>query len=244
MVRCGLVLATMRALTAGALDTQVDPRGPMEYPGMTPLVDKQGVQVKGYTFVNKCREPSPWQAKWIWLGAETSPAVAMFHKEVTLAEAPSRVMAWMSADMKYRLCVNGRLVSRGPVDMGRDYAGGDTRRWFCDCRGLASFFRKGRNVVAAEVFRQWPIGFTVSRGSPGFLFEPTPHGDVAVSWALGEEKLTLDVTIPAGTEAEVTVPTSHFEQPTITLDGRKVEQVVHLPLHLPSGTYCFEVSGK
>ncbi len=69
---------------------------------------------------------------------------------------------------------------------------------------------------------------------------PTPHGDVAVSWALGEEKLTLDVGIPAGKEAEVTVPTSRFDQPTITLDGRKVEQVVHLS----SGTYHFEVIGK
>jgi lysophospholipase L1-like esterase len=57
---------------------------------------------------------------------------------------------------------------------------------------------------------------------------------------LGEERLTLGVTIPAEMDAEVTVPTSRFEQPVITLDGRKVEPVVHVP----SGTYCFEVTGK
>ena len=55
--------------------------------------------------------------------------------------------------------------------MGRDYAGGDTHRWFYDFRDLTPYFQKGTNVIAAEVFRQWPIGFTVSRGQPGFLFE-------------------------------------------------------------------------
>jgi lysophospholipase L1-like esterase len=69
---------------------------------------------------------------------------------------------------------------------------------------------------------------------------PTPHGDVVVSWSSGEERLTLGVTIPVDMEAEVTVPTSRFEQPTITLDGRKVEPVVHLS----SGTYHFEVTGQ
>ena len=52
---------------------------------------------------------------------------------------------------------------------------------------------------------------------------PTPHGDVAVSWKLGEDKLQLDVTVPAGTEADVTVPTERFEKATVELDGRKAE---------------------
>ena len=118
----------------------MDPRGPVEYPGMKPTVDEQGVQAKGYDFRNECLKPSPWQARWIWLSGEHSPAVAMFRKEVTLAETPARVAAWLTADMKYRLYVNGRLVSRGPVDMGRDYAGGDTHRWFYDFRDLTPFF--------------------------------------------------------------------------------------------------------
>ena len=32
---------------------------------------------------------------------------------------------------------------------------------------------------------------------------PTPHGDVAVSWKLGDDRLHLDVTVPAGAEADV-----------------------------------------
>ena len=95
----------------------------------------------------------------------------MFRKTVVLRERPRAVKAWLTADMKYLLYVNGRLVSRGPVDIGRDYAGGTTQHWFYDCRDLTPYFVEGTNVVAAEVFRQWPIGFTVSRGRPGFLFE-------------------------------------------------------------------------
>jgi len=44
-------------------------------------------------------------------------------------------------------------------------------RWFYDFRELTPFFKSGANLIAAEVFREWPINFTVSRGQPGFLFE-------------------------------------------------------------------------
>jgi lysophospholipase L1-like esterase len=205
----GLLLLTIQALGTATLDTSMDPRGPVEYPGMKPTVDEQGVQVKGYDFRNECLKPSPWQASWIWLDAERSPVVAMFRKEVTLAETPARVAAWLTADMKYRLYVNGRLVSRGPVDMGRDYAGGDTHRWFYDFRDLTPFFQKGTNVIAAEVFRQWPIGFTVSRGSPGLLFE----ADVTLP---GQEKVTIksDATWRA-------MPAAQFPDPTIYDAGKE-----------------------
>lgn len=95
----------------------------------------------------------------------------MVRKVVVLNGTPERVTAWLTADCKYLLYVNGRLASRGPVDIGRDYAGGSTRRWFYDARDLTPLFRKGRNVIAAEVFRDWPVGSAVSRGRSGFLFE-------------------------------------------------------------------------
>ena len=166
-----------------AVAAPVDSGGPIEYPGMKVVVDEQGVQTKGYRFENRCTKPTPWQAEWIWVVGD-APEASWFRKEITLAEAPQRIAAWMTADIKYELYVNGRLVSRGPVDMGRDYAGGDTHRWFYDYRDLTPFFAKGKNVIAAKVFRQWPIGFRVSRGQPGFLFE----ADVTVP---GQEKLTV-----------------------------------------------------
>jgi hypothetical protein len=69
---------------------------------------------------------------------------------------------------------------------------------------------------------------------------PTPHGEVAVSWALGDDKLQLDVTVPADTEADVTLPTSRFEHPAITMDRRKAGPVVHIN----GGTHRFTVAGK
>jgi len=68
---------------------------------------------------------------------------------------------------------------------------------------------------------------------------PTPHGDVAVAWKMGTNNLTLDVTVPAGTEADVTVPTARFEQATIDLDGRPGAATAHLP----AGPHRFVVAG-
>ena len=69
---------------------------------------------------------------------------------------------------------------------------------------------------------------------------PTPHGDVAVSWALGDDQLQLDVTIPARAEADVTVPVSRFAPAAITLNGRPARPEVHVP----AGIWHFKVSGK
>lgn len=169
-----------------------DPSTPVEYPGMKVTVDKSGVQAPGYRFVNDYRKKDPWQAKWIWMeikdGKDASKA-GMFRKEITLEELPAKASAWMTADSKYRLYINGRLVSRGPVDMGYDYTDAtlkrdsnevSTKRWFYDFRDLTPFLRKGRNVITAEVFGKWTgpssrVGgrwhTPLSRGKPGFLFE-------------------------------------------------------------------------
>ena len=168
LILCGM--AAFAATAARAIDPP-DPRGPISYPGMSPVVDAQGVHAPGYAFSNDCRKPTPWKAQWIGSEAEPIPVVTLFRKETVFAGAPTKVSAWLSADCKYRLYINGRLVSCGPVDIGRDYAGGSTGRWFYDYRNLTQFFHKGVNVIAAEVFRDWPIGFTVSRGQTGFLFE-------------------------------------------------------------------------
>lgn len=145
-----------------------DPGGPIENAGMKVLVDEHGVQAPGYRFINRSAKPTPWQSRWIWVNGD-APDRGWFRKEVTLDAAPRAVTGWMSADMNYRLWVNGQLASRGPADMGRDYAGGQTHRWFYDTRDLTPLFHKGRNVIAAELFRQGPGG--VSRGRPGWLFE-------------------------------------------------------------------------
>ena len=172
---CASVLGVCIAVAAPA-----NSHGPIDNPGGNPVADDQGVHIPGYVFRNRCQKPSPWQASWIWLSGD-APNTGVFRKEVILTDAPKQVSAWLTADVKYRLWINGRLVSRGPVDMGRDYAGGNTHRWFYDFRDLTPYFKKGRNVIAAEVFRKWPIGFTISRGEPGLLFEAEVDGQTVKS---------------------------------------------------------------
>ncbi len=164
-----MVVTILLAAISAEAQTRVEPFGPIENPGMQVTVDEQGVQARGYRFENRCRKPKPWAADWIWVDGE-APEAGWFRKEITLTDTPLRVAAWVTADMKYRLWVNGQLVSRGPADIGCDYAGGNTHRWFYDYRDLTPFFHKGRNVIAAEVSRRWPV-WQVSRGTPGFLFE-------------------------------------------------------------------------
>lgn len=144
---------------------------PIHYPGMTVLVNRQGVQAPGYRFDDHSLTAPSGRARWIWTATGAASVAARFVKTVTLDQAPAAVHAWVTADAKYLLYVNGRLVSRGPVDIGRDYRGGSTGRWFYDERDLTPYFTSGTNVIAAVVFRQWPIGFVVSRGKPGFWFE-------------------------------------------------------------------------
>lgn len=138
---------------------------------MEPVIDAQGVHVTGYHFRNEAQKPSPWRAHWIWADEPLAVPVAMFRREVVLGDRPERVVAWISADCKYRLYINGHLVARGPVDIGEDFAGGSTGRWFYDHCDLTGYFVPGKNVIAAEVFSTWPIKHTMSRGHPGFLFE-------------------------------------------------------------------------
>ncbi len=69
---------------------------------------------------------------------------------------------------------------------------------------------------------------------------PTPFGEVGVSWVLSQDSFTLDVTVPEGADAAVTLPISRFEAPVIILDGKRIEREVRLS----AGKYHFEVTGK
>jgi hypothetical protein len=149
-----------------------DPRGPVVNPGMEPKVTADGVQSSGYRFAPS-KDAGPWQAPWIWLdpaaGGSESIA-ASFRKTVILPSAPQAVHARISADIVYRLWVNGRLVARGPADPGNDYSPRTrwSHQWLYDVRDLTPFFRQGENVIAAEVFTTEQPNYSLGR--PGFAF--------------------------------------------------------------------------
>jgi len=151
-----------------------DSRGPVQTPGMQVVVGAEGVQTRGYTFTNRCQKPTPWQAQWIWPARALPSKTEMvrFRKELVLPAAPVQVSAWISADVIYRLYINGRLVSRGPADIGRDYdRGNEGPQWLYDYRDLTPFLRAGTNVLAAEVFTTGFASSRVTRNKNGFLFE-------------------------------------------------------------------------
>lgn len=97
------------------------------------------------------------RAAWIWSsegtharppsgrGSASHYEVRRFRRTFTLAagaEAPAVIH--VSADSRYLLYVNGRLVGRGP-------ARGDIHHHFYDTYALAPHLRVGRNVIAAVV---------------------------------------------------------------------------------------------
>jgi hypothetical protein len=67
---------------------------------------------------------------------------------------------------------------------------------------------------------------------------PTPRGDVDVDWRYDDGQFTPDVTVPA--TADVTMPVSRFEQPTITCDGAACGATASVS----AGRHTFVVRGK
>ena len=156
---------------ASAAQNSPDPRGPVINVGMQPRVTAEGVDAGGYRFT-PANGASVWQAPWIWLDptAGSDHIAASFRKTVPLPAAPKSVRARISADIVYRLWINGQLVSRGPADPGNDFSPRTrwSHQWLYDVRDLTPFFKPGENVIAAEVFtREQP---NYSLGEPGFAF--------------------------------------------------------------------------
>jgi hypothetical protein len=100
----------------------------------------------------------PWKAKWITgpgeptsiYAAHADPAfkeygVFKFRKNISLAEKPSSFVVHVSGDNRYKLFVNGKLVSQGP-------ARGDLYYWNFETVDLAPYLQAGRNSVAALVW--------------------------------------------------------------------------------------------
>jgi hypothetical protein len=147
-----------------------DPSGPIKTPGITPLVDSNGVQAVGFRFTPPSAKEGSWKGKWIWI-ADPNVRAGWFRKEINLKEDPRHVTAYLTADRFYRLWVNGKLVSRGPVDMGPAWGGKQPSPWLYDVRDLTGAFHAGKNIIAAEV----------RNGRPGFLFEADLDGTTIAS---------------------------------------------------------------
>ena len=90
-----------------------------------------------------------WNARWISVpgtGAQDY-GVYYFRKDVDLAAVPADYVVHVTGDNRYKLFVNGTLVSLGP-------AKGDVTHWRYETVDLAPYLKAGRNAIAALVYHE------------------------------------------------------------------------------------------
>ncbi|HEX3384042.1 MAG TPA: alpha-rhamnosidase, partial [Mucilaginibacter sp.] len=92
---------------------------------------------------------TPWNAQWIDTPGDNgvSYGVFYFRKSIDLTAKPTSFIVHVSADNRYKLYVNGILVSLGP-------ARGDTYYWNYETVDLAPYLSAGKNTVAALVWNE------------------------------------------------------------------------------------------
>lgn len=131
-------------------------------------------------------EKRQWTARWIGAGldgasGETAKSErrqhrTLFRKTFDVPEpADARLSVDVSADSKYRLYLNGELVSRGPCK------GDDWNRYY-DTVDLGAGLIAGRNVLAAEIVH-YPILLTGGESEGGPLSEW--RSDAGALWLEG-----------------------------------------------------------
>ena len=93
-------------------------------------------------------KPKPWDAYWL-SSSEVTPheyAVQYFRKEISLSVKPESFIIHVSADNRYKLYVNGSLVSLGP-------ARSEIYHWQYETVDIAPFLKQGNNTIGAIVWQ-------------------------------------------------------------------------------------------
>ena len=90
-----------------------------------------------------------WDASWVCVpeAGQTDAGLYLFRKTLNLESAPQKFEIRISADNRYKLYVNEKLVSLGP-------ALGDIQHWNYETVDLAPYLKAGENSIAAEVWNE------------------------------------------------------------------------------------------
>jgi alpha-L-rhamnosidase len=112
---------------------------------VTPLLRGQETGIPVNTDWN--HERHSWRAQWVThpTASTLDYGVFLFRNEFSLEQPPGSLVVHLSADNRYKLWVNGQLVSTGPAKGSFNY-------WRYETIDLAPFLVEGENVLAAEVF--------------------------------------------------------------------------------------------
>jgi len=119
-------------------------------------------------FGNRNRN-TEWDASWVCVpgAGQTDAGLYLFRKTLDLETVPATFEMRVSADNRYKLFVNEKLVSLGP-------ALGDIQHWNYETVDIAPFLKQGKNIIAAKVWNEGDLK-PVSQFSfrTGFLFQGT-----------------------------------------------------------------------
>jgi hypothetical protein len=98
---------------------------------------------------NKSSFTKPWSAYWVVVPNQPAHdyGVYFFRKNFTVSGNPSHFIIHVSADNRYKLFINGQLVSLGP-------ARGDLFHWNYETVDIASYLKEGQNNAAAIVWNE------------------------------------------------------------------------------------------
>ena len=107
------------------------------------------IRLSGYQSenVNPALYMGQWPARWISMPDEPADVYGVYHfrKNFELSTLPQHFRIHVSADNRYKLYINGSLVSLGP-------ARGNVFNWNFETVDLSSYLRQGKNVLAAVVW--------------------------------------------------------------------------------------------
>jgi alpha-L-rhamnosidase len=122
-------------------------------------------------------QKKPWPAKWITVPNTPPQVYGVYHfrKTIDLPAKPSSFLVHVSGDNRYKLFVNGQLVSQGP-------ARSDVEHWHFETVDLAPYLKQGKNSLASVVWN-----FAESRPfadqsiRTGFLLQGNGKGEQVVN---------------------------------------------------------------
>ena len=127
---------------------------------------------------------TPFQdAKWLWLPQEQRDERdrrVRLRKVFELVSVPEKFEALISADAKYTLYVNGHFVHHGP-------ARNTPPVWSFDRVDLASFLKKGKNLIAILGYQFGVSNYTyIYSGASGVIFK-APGISSDSTWKISED---------------------------------------------------------
>src|SRR6476646_1283721 len=156
-------------------------------------------------------------ASWIAPPNVHGDSFVVFHarRSFDLTTAPPRFVVHLSADNRYRLYVNGELVSSGPQRS-------DVAHWRYETVDLATRLRAGKNVLAAVVWN-WGATRPVAQHSyrTGFLAQGDGEREAALVNSGPGWKLLLDSAYAPIVITNATVRSYYAAGPGETVDGQR-----------------------